>query len=174
MGGRPSMPMALILSEKKGHYTKAEIETRSNAEKTLYTGVKFREQQQVKDCPAAHAEFLRLKRLYSKIPYVDALDEQIINRYCLEIATIYDLQSRKERLMKDLEMAEKVEERIPLYDMIDKTLASMDRCKARLFKYEDRLYLNPAGRMRAIPKKPEKKEDQGGVAAFLKKRADTG
>ena len=51
-------------------------------EKSLYTGMDFRESPAIKLDPIAHKEFLRLRKLYKQIQYVDGLDEQIINRYC--------------------------------------------------------------------------------------------
>jgi phage terminase small subunit len=173
MGGRPSKPTALIIAEGKSHRTKAELTVRETAEKSLYTGEPFREQQQVKDNAIAHAEFLRLKKLYKKISYVDALDQNIINRYCLEFAAIYDFQSHIERLKADLEMIENTAERIQLYEMIGKTYDRMNRSKAMLLKYEDRLLLTPTGRMRAIPKTPPPDESEdSGFAAFFNKRAE--
>ena len=172
MAGRASKPTAMILTEKKSHRTKAEIETRQKSEKALYTGVHFAESQQVADNQIAHTEFIRLNSLYDKIAYVDALDQNIINRYCLEVAQLYDLQSHVARLHLDLDMVEAAEDRMKIYDMIIKTYASMDKSKAILLKYEDRLFLTPAGRMRAIPKTPPQEESESGFAAFFKGRAD--
>jgi hypothetical protein len=172
MGGRPSKPTDLIICEGKSHRTKAELNVRKSAEKALYTGVTFKEQQQVKDNQIAHIEFLRLKKLYGKISYVDALDQNIINRYCLEVAAIYDYQSHIDRMNKDLELTEKVAERLSIYEMIGKTYDRMNKSKALLLKYEDRLLLTPSGRMRAIPKTPPQEEDASGFDAFFKGRAD--
>ena len=36
-----------------------------------------------------------------------------------------------------------------------------------LLKYEDRLFLNPAARIRAVPKTPPKEEKPAGIAAFM-------
>lgn len=172
MGGRPSKPTALILSEKKSHRTKAEINARQKAETALYTGVHFKESQQVKDNIIAHSEFLRLKRLYGKVAYVDALDQNIINRYCLEVSAINNYQEQITRMNADLEMADQVADRLPLYDMIGKTYDRMNKSKALLLKYEDRLFLTPAGRIRAIPKTPPQEVDESGFSAFFKKRVD--
>lgn len=172
MGGRPSKPTALILSEGKSHRTKAEISARQKAETALYTGVHFKESQQVKDNMIAHAEFLRLKRLYGKVSYVDALDQNIINRYCLEVAAIHGYEEQITRMKLDLDMVESAEDRMPLYEMIGKTYDRMNRSKALLLKYEDRLFLTPAGRMRAIPKTPPEETNDTGFSAFFKGRAN--
>lgn len=172
MGGRPSKPTAVILSEGKSHFTKAELDARKAVETALYTGVAFEESQQVRDNEIAHTEFLRLQSLYDKITYVDALDQNIINRYCLETAAMYDLQTQVTRLNADLEMTEVIEERIKLYEMIGKVYDRMNRIKVMLLKYEDRILLTPTGRMRAIPKAPPPKENKSGIASFMAKRAD--
>lgn len=172
MGGRPSKPTALILAEGKSHRTKAEIAVREAAEKSLYTGQTFKEQPQTKSNPIAHAEFLRLKKLYDKIAYVDALDQNIINRYCLECAALYDLREHIVKMRADLAEANP-EDRIKLYDMIGKTYDRIGRCEATLLKYEDRILLNPTARMRAIPKTPPSDESEdSGFAAFFKGRSE--
>ena len=58
-GGRPTKPLALI----QGHRTKAELEVRAEGEKKLLTGIKLKEWPDVKADPAAHKEFLRIKRV---------------------------------------------------------------------------------------------------------------
>ena len=168
MSGRPSKPTALIL----GHRTNAEKNVRKNAEKALYTGITFKEQPQVKSNDIAHAEFMRLRSLYNKINYVDALDQQIINRYCLEVANLHILQDELSIQGNDLSSCEELGDRMKMYDVIYKTRSSMDKSKALLLKYEDRLFLNPAGRLRAIPKSPVKEADESGFDEFLKGRAD--
>jgi phage terminase small subunit len=170
MGGRPSKPTELILLEGKSHRTKAEIDHRKKNEQALYTGEFFQESPQVKSNKIAHAEFIRLRRLYDKITYVDALDQQVINRYCLEVANTYQLQEVVNRLYTELDKTERFEDRLRVYDLINKALAAQEKNKTMLLKYEDRLFLNPTGRMRAIPKTPEKKEAKTGMAAFMARR----
>jgi len=157
--------------ENKSHRTKAEIKYRKQAEQALYTGEHFKELPQVKNNKIAHAEFLRLKRLYEKISYVDALDQQIINRYCLEVANTYAIQQLLDKLENDLEEAEEFNDRLKLYEAINKTMSAGDKSKALLLKYEDRLFLNPTTRIKSIPKTPEKKEEKSGMAAYREKRA---
>jgi phage terminase small subunit len=169
---RPKKPTALLLMEGKTHLGKAEIEYRQRGEKALQTGGTFRETAQVKSDPVAHAEFARLKQLYTKIEFVDALDEQAINRYCLELSNVVRLQEMSKGIGADLASAETAEERSRLYGQFHKVQVDMSRNLERLFKYEDRLFLNPAARIRAVPKTPPKVETKGGMAAFLARREE--
>jgi hypothetical protein len=43
---------------------------------------------------------------------------------------------------------------------------NITKSKELLLKYEDRLFLNPASRIRSIPKKPPEEEKQSRFAAF--------
>jgi hypothetical protein len=146
MAGRPSKPVQLIkLEGNKDRRTKAELEFREKAEKALYTGTTFKESPAVKADPVAHREFLRLKKLYKKIQFVDGLDEQMINRYCL-------LVSQEQKLMES-----------------DDFLA-LHKTREMILKLEDRLFLNPVSRIKAIPKKPPEEEKESPMAKFLQRR----
>jgi hypothetical protein len=147
MAGRPSKPVQLIkLEGNKDRRTKAELEFREKAERALYTGTTFKESPAVKADPVAHKEFLRLKKLYKNIQFVDGLDEQMINRYCLLI-------SQEQKLMES-----------------DDFLA-LHKTREMILKLEDRLFLNPVSRIKAIPKKPPEEEKESPMAQFLKRRA---
>lgn len=169
---RPSKPTELLLLEGKSHRTKAELEYREQGEKSLRTDETFLESRQVKADKVAHAEFMRLRRLYAAIEIVDALDEQAINRYCLELSNVVRLQEMSKGIGADLASAETAEERSRLYGQFHKVQVDMSRNLERLFKYEDRLFLNPAARIRAVPKTPPKEETKGGMAAFLARREE--
>lgn len=171
--GRPSKPVDLILLEgNKDRRTKAELEYRKKAEEALYTGENFKEEKFVKENPIAHKEFLRLRRLYSKISFVDALDQQMINRYCLEVANLSNLQKLYEKLESKIDDCEQLETKdiVQLYKSITGVLSNMHKSKELLLKYEDRLFLNPTSRIRSIPKKPPEEEKPSGMAAFMNKR----
>jgi len=147
MAGRPSKPVQLIKLEGKSHRTKAELEHREKMEKALYTGTTFRESPAVKADPVAHKEFLRLKKLYKNIQFVDGLDEQMINRYCLLI-------SQEQKLMESGD-----------------DFVALHKTREMILKLEDRLFLNPVSRIKAIPKKPPEEEKESPMAQFLKRRA---
>lgn len=169
MGGRPSKPIELLAHENKTHLTKEEIEHRKQAEQSLYTGETFLETEQVKKNEIAHEEFLRLQKLYSNITYIDALDQGIINRYCLEIATLERLQNLFDMMESKVGEAEP-QDLSDLYKSINGILGKINKSKELLLKYEDRLFLHPTARIKAIPKKPEKEEKTSGVGAFMQKK----
>ena len=167
----PSKPTELLLLEGKSHRTKAEISFRKAAEKKLQTTPLFFESPQVKKDRIAHLEFLRLRRLYSKIEFVDALDQQVINRYCLEVSNTHKLQEMMARLDGELDKEDlEFVDRMKVYDLIHKANVAVAKNKELLLKYEDRLFLNPAARIRSVPKTPPKEEKPAGMAAFLNKR----
>lgn len=173
MAGRPSKPVDLILAEgNKDRRTKAELEFRKQAEKNLYTGENFVESKQVKADTTAHKEFLRLKRLYSKVAYVDALDQQIINRYCLEITNQYKLQELLDKMESNIDDCENLETKdiIQLYKSINSVLSNINKSKDLLLKYEDRLFLNPTSRIKSVPKKPPQPEKKSKLQSFMNNR----
>lgn len=171
---RPKKPTALLVMEGRSHVGKKEIAFRERGEKAMKTEPLFFESQQVKADKVAHLEFLRLRRLFQKqgLELVDALDQQVINRYCLEVSNTHRLQGILNRLEEDLETVGNTDERMKLYDLINKTNTAMSKNKDMLLKYEDRLFLNPAARIKAVPKSPPKDEKPAGIAAFMAKRAE--
>ncbi len=160
MAGRPSKPVQLIKLEGKSHRTKAELEHREKMEKALYTGMDFKESPAVKLDPVAHKEFLRLKKLYKQIEYVDGLDEQIINRYC-------KLVSQEQSIQEMISDAESNETKLELFKEINKT-------RDMLLKLEDQLFLNPTARVKSIPKTPSDDKKESPMAEFLKRRGNGG
>jgi|GEM_PF-3240715 len=167
--GRPK-----LVDMTAGHRTKAEKRIRKEAEQALYTGEKFHESEQVKKNAIAHKEYLRLKRLYDKIPYVDALDHQSVNRYCIEVSNQIRLTGLSEKMESKLDDCEDLDagELVQLYKSIAGVISDIRKSAEMLIKLEDRLLLNPASRIKAIPKTPEKKSEASGIAAFRAKRAD--
>jgi phage terminase small subunit len=158
MAGRPSKPTQLIkLEGNKDRRTKKELEHREKAEQSLYTGIKFKESPAVKSDPVAHKEFLRLKKLYKHIEYVDGLDQQAINRYCSLISQEQNIQE-----MINVEKIDSI--KLELFKQINKT-------RDAILKLEDRLFLNPTARVKAIPKKPPEENNKSPMADFLKKKA---
>jgi phage terminase small subunit len=173
MPGRPSKPVQLIkLEGNKDRRTKAELEHREKFEKSLYTGTNFKESPEVKADPIAHKEFLRLKKLYKHIQYVDGLDEQIINRYCIMISQERSLQTTIKKLNEDIENADDFETRSELYKLLASLTTKLNQTRDMILKLEDRLFLNPTARVKAIPKKPpEDDAKKSPMAEFLKRRA---
>lgn len=172
MPGRPSKPVQLIkLEGNKDRRTKAELEYRENFEKSLYTGTNFKESPEVKADPIAHKEFLRLKKLYKHIQYVDGLDEQIINRYCTMISQERSLQDTIKKLNEDIENADDFKTRSELYKLLSSLTTKLNQTRDMILKLEDRLFLNPTARVKAIPKKPpEDDAKKSPMSEFLKRR----
>ena len=166
--------MPILLA--KGHRTKAEIKSRMESEKSFCTDEAFRESAEVKLDRVAHIEFLRLKRLYSKIGCTDALDQGILNRYCLLFAEYKSLLPALRDVVLRLEEAKfngDSKEITKLYNMRIIVHAQIYKSEELLLKYENALFMNPLSRMRAIPKTSVKKEEAPtGVAAFKARRAN--
>lgn len=93
---RPSKPTNLIRLEGKSHRTKAELEAREKQEQALLTGETLTESKSVAADPAAHAVFLRIRKLLRKIDKNDGLYEQCINRYALIAAECADFERKRE------------------------------------------------------------------------------
>lgn len=171
MAGRPSKPVQLLKMEGKSHRTKEELKHREKAEKSLYTGTAFKESPAVKNDQIAHREFLRLKKLYKSIQFIDGLDEQIINRYCLLISQEHALAKMTERMRQDIDEVETVEDRLRIYESIAGVTDKVMKTRDLLMKIEDRMFLNPTSRIRSIPKTPQEEEKESAMAQFMKRRA---
>ncbi|MCM3589637.1 hypothetical protein M4D58_03205 [Brevibacillus borstelensis] len=171
MAGRPSKPVQLLKLEGKSHRTKKELLHREKAEKSLYTGTTFKESPAVKADPVAHREFLRLKKLYKSIEFVDGLDEQIINRYCMLISQEHALAKMMERMRMDIDQVEDVEDRMRIYESIAGVTDKVMKTRDMLLKLEDRLFLNPTARIKSIPKMPAEEKKESAMAQFINRRA---
>jgi hypothetical protein len=147
MAGNNSKPLQLV----KGHRTKEEIEHRKKAEAAMRTNTEFKATAAVRSDPVARKEFNRLKKLYKDMgsDFVDGLDEQMVNRYCLLI-------SREKKLLESED-----------YGTLHKT-------QELILKLEDRLFLSPAARIKAIPKKPIEEKKKSKMAEFLERRGQHG
>ncbi len=81
MGGRPSKPVGVLVSEGRSHRTKAELEQRAAAENSMLSGKKIAERKRVRADATAHGEFKRVVGLMRAIGKDDALYSEQINRY---------------------------------------------------------------------------------------------
>ncbi|HHY28445.1 MAG TPA: hypothetical protein GX523_17225 [Desulfitobacterium dehalogenans] len=176
-GGRPTKPLALV----QGHRTKEEKKVREEAEKKLLTGVSLKEWPEVKADPAAHKEFLRVKKVLKAIDKDDALHEGVINRYCLLHGECKKLEVMKQELNAEalelyaakqngevdfltyLDKKESIQKRFLALDkkIMDKRKMMLDIEKENIMTIQSAL--------RSIPKKPEEKK-KSGMAAFLEKK----
>ncbi|WP_167751425.1 P27 family phage terminase small subunit [Lentibacillus salicampi] len=170
MAGRSSKPIQLIKSEGKSHRTKAELEHREKAEKSLYTGTNFREDPATKADPVAHKEFLRLRKLYKQIEFVDGLDQATINRYCQLKSQESMLQDLYNSVKVAMESYEDINKKMAHYEDMKEVLGKQNQVRDKMLKLEDRLFLNPVARMRAIPKQPEEKKKKSPMEEFMERK----
>lgn len=172
---RPSKPAKVIEYEKKSHRTKAELQKRKQEEQKLLTGKKMKERKEVKGNKAAHAEFLRIKKLMEAIQKNDALYEAVINRYALICAECLDFEEKRESFFRSVE--ELREEKDNLLNNKDMTLPQyfkllnelqhkmidLDRQvqakRKMLLDLEKENAMTIAAALRNIPKKDSTEED---------------
>lgn len=178
----PSKSVLMIQAEGRSHRTKAEIEARRKAEEELRTHTAMREWPEVKKCPEAHKEFARLNRLFKKIRENDALNESVINRYCLLKFECSDYAEKKERFFADMIKLDEAyeDDKIPPSDYF-KTLASMqaqvNACDKQLMAkrkmmldIEKESLMTIAAALRSVPKQPKKEEQEDPMSALLQRR----
>lgn len=158
MGGRNAKPIYLHLANgNKRHLTNREIEDRKKHEAKLKSGVKsFQPSQQVKDDAVALSMFRKVKRLYKNIEYVEGLDENIINRYCLLHSEYVNLRDMRQGLVDRCSQIEDLAEKIAMADTLSEIDRRLEKKMDMLLKLEDRLFLNPTARLKNVPKKEDK------------------
>ncbi len=178
MAGRGSKPIELV----KGHRTKAEKKIRAEAEKELLTGIALKEWPEVKKNPAAHKEFLRVKKVLNAIKKDDALHEAVINRYCLLCGECQFFEALKETTNEELkELWEQYQKNAFDYitylsekDKIYNRLLVADKKimekRKMMFDIEKENIMTIQSALRSVPKKEQSKGDSP-IAAFLKQRA---
>jgi len=156
MAGRPSKPIELILLEGKTHLTKKQIAEREAKENSLKSDSPYQPNKKVKNNPVALEMFMKLQKLYKKIDYVDGLDENIINRYCLLTAEVDSMEILLQRMESDIDKCETSAQMVTMYKSISGMEGNLNRSRDMLLKMEDRLFLNPTARVKNVPKKQEK------------------
>jgi len=172
MAGRPSKPVQLIkLEGNKDRRTKAELDHREKMEKKLQTGTIFKEEPATKADPVAHKEFLRLKKLYKEIEFVEGLDQATINRYCQLKGQEAFLQDLYIELKKAIDSTKQITRKMDFYEDMKEVITKQNQVRDKMLKLEDRLFLNPVARMRSIPKKPTEEKKKSPMAEFLNRRA---
>ncbi len=184
-GGRPTKPLALV----KGHRTKEEKKVREKAERSLLTGVALKEWPEVKNDPAAHKEFLRIKKVLKAIDKDDALHEGVINRYCLLKAECSEFEEKREtlyqskaELQEDYRSGKAGDEEnggltpsqyYKLLADMQKSIINLDKQimakRKMMLDIEKENIMTIQSALRSIPKKPEEKK-KSGMAAFLEKK----
>ena len=176
--GRPSKPLVLV----QGHRTKAEIEIRDQAEKSLLTGKPMKEYEAVKENEIAHSYFKDISNMLEAIGKNDSLIEMVINRYCLILSECDSFTQEDERLRESLEKLDdrqsemEFTEYIKISSQLSKLIIDNDKQlqtkRKMLLDIEKENVMTLASQLRSIPKKPEDKT-KSSMAAFLEKRNGT-
>nr|WP_272932738.1 P27 family phage terminase small subunit [Virgibacillus halodenitrificans] len=139
-------------------------------EQALYTGTKFKEDPATKSDPVAHKEFLRLKKLYKNIEFVDGLDQSTINRYCQLKSQESMLQDLYTGIKEAMDSSENITKKMNWYEDMKEVIAKQNQVRDKMLKLEDRLFLNPVARMRSIPKKPDNKKEKSPMEQFMERK----
>lgn len=180
---RPAKPTALILLEGKSHRTKAELELRANGEASLITGVHMEAWPEVKKNRRAAIEFKRVCNLLSTIGKDDALNESVVNRYCLLRAECVEFEEKRETFYRGIkQMENEYKEQKPEVDEetgkliytfpasqyykllhnMQGNIISLDKQimakRKMMLDIEKENIMTIAAAMRSIPKKPQKEE----------------
>lgn len=172
---RPSKPVEVLKSEKKSHRTKAELKKRQKEEENLLSGIEMKERQEVRKNPAAHKEYLRIKKLLKEIGKNDALYEGVINRYAILRAELSDVEQLRDTLRKNIEdLQESREDILGREEMsireyfrtqcdLSRRLLDLDRQvqnkRKMMLAIEKENVMTIASALRSIPKKADEGAD---------------
>ena len=168
------MPVAKPIKLQRRHNTNAEKAQRAAAEQAMKTGENWRESPEVKAEPVAHQQWLRLRKLYKKIgiEIIDALEENLINDYCLEVARAERLRREEEQTIAlcESEDAGSPDWRQHML-LLDRVRGRIHASNGALQRMGRALLLDPQSRLQAAAKAPPKEEPEdpfevivGGVA----------
>lgn len=177
----PPKTFTVLQSENKSHRTKAEMEMRKNGEASTLTGEKMREWAAVKNMRAAHAQFARMRKIYSRLQKDDAVYEAAINRYCILHAEVLGHEEKIRRIDEAWETAvedpdvdpETVLSQTAIYTQAMARLEGflMSRRKM-LLDIEKESALTLASALRSIPKKPEGKAKSKMAEALARRKVE--
>jgi hypothetical protein len=73
-------------------------------------------------------------------------------------------------MRQDIDEVESVQERLIIYESIAGVTDKVMKTREMLLKLEDRMFLNPTARIKAIPKQPPEEKKESAMAEFLKRR----
>lgn len=169
MAGRPAKSAKIIAIENKTHKAKAELAARAAAEVGTLSGSAMVERQDVREDPAAHKEFIRLRKLFRAIEKDDELYSQAINDYCMLHSECLAVSVKIARVEHDLDILEQHQDemkfddylkmRNSLYDKELKLSAELDKKRDKKRAIEDKNLMNIQSALRSIPKKQDDKKN---------------
>ena len=182
-GGRPTKPLALV----KGHRTKAEKKIREEAEKQLLTGTVLKEWDEVKNDPAAHKEFVRIKKLLKSIKQDDDLYGAMINTHCKIKSEEYKILNDQEKYRQSLDKLEEEFDKskdmsfsdyMKLTVSIQKNILGCDKAisekRKLMLNISKENVMTVQSALRSIPKTTDEKTKKSPMAEFLKQRQGGG
>lgn len=169
---RPALSYLQLINQNNiSKKSKAELEHRKKEEAALMTNVKIKEFKEVKENPVAHAEFLRVSKLFKAIEKNDDLFSGVINRYCILRAECEDFQVKREEMYKtllelnDIATEASVDKKYEVLNMkmkIQNQIIALDKQvqvkRKMMLDIERENIMTVAGALRTISKKPPKEE----------------
>jgi len=189
---KPRAPAAAKAQNPKCKKAKAEIESAAEAEITLGEFI-FKPTDEVKAHKKALAKWREITKIYKKSEdqigtYLSDTDNGILNRYCIAHAEWLDMVLQRRELsafklpvedQDDLLLmnaeeynrhrAKKLwgiyEYSVSLQALL-KLDSAIDRKLKAILDLEDRIFLNPAAKVRTLPIKRHKKRDPAGDIGF--------
>lgn len=127
-----------------------------HAKKMKIGGKTFLPSREVLESVTALRKWNELVIKFDGFEFISDIDNGILQRYCLLEAELVDILTVKRMIetAEDLTPEEKAlrVDKLKLHSRYMKVLETM-------LKYEDRLFLNPAARIRSIPAKKEDKKE---------------
>ena len=133
------------LSEKRPHLSTEDLNNRIDSEKDMIIGEQvFIAPQRVLDDPEALKKWNELVEIYKGFDYVSNIDTGAIEKYCIAFSEYCRLMETKE------ELASKIKNNLKYFhaDTELKLDQSINKKHDLLIKMEDRLFLNPASRVK--------------------------
>lgn len=145
--------LSIVNGKNSGHYSKKDLQERMDREKVMRIGGKlYKPTRAILENQFALNKWNEIVDIFDGFEFVTDVDTGVIERYCLTYSEYMQLnETKKEITQKGKSNIDVyyIMEDINLHQHINKKLDI-------LLKYEDRIFLNPASRIRNIPAKPEK------------------
>lgn len=138
------MPAAKDIKLLKGHWTNSEMEAKEKAKASVTPSVRLKVPALIKGDVNYYAEWKSILKLYKGTQLLNALDTDLLARYCIEkcsLENMYELRNRYGEI--GIEDILKIETRI---EAKTKMLNQMALA----------LYMTPRARAGAIPQQPDK------------------
>ncbi len=176
------MPAAKDMSLNRGHFTQEQIENREKSKASVTPSVKL----QVPDVIKSNVSYMRVwkatLKLYKGTQLLNALDSDLLARYCIEKHNLQELYGerdayRKTGYYKARAVDNLYEEKDGAYNEIKITpetyLDTLLRLETRievktklLNQMAIALYMTPKARAGAVPMKPDKEPIDGNADMF--------